>query len=227
MRPRPVVAITGPRRGGIARFFIALAVWLGGGVPKLFLSERERRNKNFDALIISGGDDLNHALYEKEFCDLEDVITSKRDALEYHLLHLAFRDKKPVFGICRGYQLINVYFGGTLDKDISTQYGRIRYSLLPWKKIGLKKDSFLHRTFARKKIHINTLHHQAVDKAASQFFVAATDEKGMIQAIEHKHHPLYGVQWHPEYLIWKSSQRRIFTNFIALAAQRLSASSSK
>jgi putative glutamine amidotransferase len=219
MRSRPVIAITGPKRGGVARFFIALSVWLAGGRPKLFLTGKADLSRHFDALIISGGNDLEHQLYENPFCDLDDVITAQRDALEYALLHKALDRNRPVFGICRGYQLINVYFGGSLDKDITLKFGPIRYSVLPWKRIALHRSSFLYRSFFRQRISINTLHHQAVEETASGFFVAAVDTKGMVQAIEHRSRPVFGVQWHPEYLIWRASYRRLFKNFVSLAQQ--------
>jgi putative glutamine amidotransferase len=217
VRARPLVAITGPKRAGVARFFIALSVWLAGGRPKLFLTGRSAASDPFDALIISGGNDLEHQLYENDFCDLEEIIDAKRDAHEYALLHRALEEGRPVFGICRGYQLLNVYFGGSLDKDISVKFGPIRYSLWPWKRIALHPHSFLYRSFHQQRISINTLHHQAVEEAAPEFFVAAVDTKGMVQAIEHERLPLFGVQWHPEYLIWRRSQLQLFKNFVSLA----------
>jgi len=214
MHHRPLVAITGPKRGGIARFFIALAVLLSGGKPRYFLENKDINDAEFDALIISGGDDLNHALYENEFCDLDDIISSKRDALEYTLLHKAYTQNKPVLGICRGYQLINVYFGGTLYKDISVQYGKLKYSVLPWKEISVANDSVLYRIFGQTKIKINTLHHQAVKKKGANFTIIATDEIGTTQAIAHKSKDIFGVQWHPEYLIYRPKQLKIFKNLV-------------
>ena len=221
MRNRPIVAITGPKRGGIARFFIALCILLTGGKPKLFLENRDLKDNDFDALIISGGDDLNHALYENDFCDLDDIISSKRDALEYSLLHKAYSQNKPVLGICRGYQLINVYFGGTLDKDISLQFGRIKYSIFPWKSITAQEGSFLARFAKQNHLKINTLHHQAVRKSPSTFNVSATDREGMIQAIEHKQRIIFGVQWHPEYLFYLPKQLAIFRRLVTKAAIKL------
>lgn len=220
MHHRPVVAITGPKRGGIARFFISLGVWLAGGIPHLYPPGRSVEDAAFDALIISGGDDLDHALYEKEFCDLEDIIESERDAQEYRLLHLAYERDLPVFGICRGYQLINVYFGGLLDKDITLTHGRVRYSFLPWKRINIREGSFLRSLVNRPTIKINTLHHQAVDIPAKYFRVCARDHNGMIQAIEHKSRPIGGVQWHPEYLLWHPSHFRLFRTFILITKRR-------
>ncbi len=217
MRHRPVIAVTGPRRGGIARFFIALCILLSGGIPKLFLENRDRKNKDFDGLIISGGDDLNHSFYENEFCDLEDIISWKRDALEYNLLHKAYSEDKPVFGICRGYQLINIYFGGRLHKDITLEYGRIKYSVLPWKRITLEKNTRFHTLFDLDHIKINTLHHQAVRHIPSRFAVTARDFDGMIQAIEHRYKPVFGVQWHPEYLFYMPKQLGIFRRLVRLA----------
>lgn len=220
MPHRPVIAVTGPRRGGIARLFISLGVWLAGGSPRRYPPGRSIEDANFDALIISGGNDLNHALYEKGFCDLEDIIGSERDAQEYRLLHLAYERGLPVFGICRGYQLINVYFGGHLEKDITLRCGPIRYSLLPWKHIVIREGSFLYSLLKRPFLKINTLHHQAIDVPAQPFRVSARDDSGMIQAIEHTTLPIGGVQWHPEYLLWHPAHFRLFRSFIEIANRR-------
>ena len=214
MRHRPRVAITGPKRGGIARFCIALGVLLAGGWPKRYPPGRSLDDAAFDALIISGGDDLNHALYEQPFCDLDDIITCERDAQEYRLLHMAHAQGCPVLGICRGHQLINVYFGGTLDKDISITMGPIRYSVFAWKEIRLTPSSWLKTVFGRLHIPINTLHHQAVDRVAEGFLPTAHDRHGIVQAIEHDRLPIYGVQWHPEYLLYLPSHFRIFKTLI-------------
>lgn len=221
MHHKPIVAITGPKRGGIARFFICISVWLSGGEPKLFLTNKEIKNKSFDALIISGGDDLNHALYENEFCDLDDIISSKRDALEYNLLHQAYSQDKPVLGICRGYQLINVYFGGILDKDISIYYGKIKYSVFPWKKVQIEQNTLLHTIFDAQTIKINTLHHQAVKKPGAGFTIVCRDNFGIIQAIQHKKKTIFGVQWHPEYLFYRSKQLKIFKTLIQKALEHM------
>ena len=216
MYHRPIIAITGPKKGGIARFFISLAVLLCGGKPKLFLEDKKVSGE-FDGLIISGGDDLDHALYESEFCDLDDIISSKRDALEYGLLHKAYVQNRPVLGICRGYQLINVYFGGSLHKDITLHYGKIKYSIFPWKKVSVAKNSLLFTATKDTTLAINTLHHQAIKHIPTRFTISSVDKLNMIQAIEHRFKPIWGVQWHPEYLIYRPKQLAIFKKLITLS----------
>lgn len=218
MRSRPVVAITGPKKGGFSRFFIALSVFLAGGRPKMVVPGNEQEQMPFDALIISGGDDLNYALFENETCELDDIIDSKRDALEYALLHEAVVERKPVLGICRGYQLINVFFGGTLMKDIRRFGQKVRYSPLAWKPIEIREKSCLAEITGTGRLKINTLHHQAVEEPAPGFEVCAEDNKGIIQSIRYQSGlDIYGVQWHPEYLFYLSSHFRLFVNLINAA----------
>lgn len=218
MRYRPVVAITGPRKGGFSRFFIAMSVFLAGGWPRMVVPGNEQSSIHFDALIISGGDDLNYALFENETCELDDIIDSSRDALEYALLHEAVMERKPVLGICRGYQLINVFFGGSLMKDIRRFGQKVRYSPLAWKPIEINEKSCLAEITGTGRLKINTLHHQAVEEPAPGFEVCAEDNRGIIQSIRYKHSlDIYGVQWHPEYLFYLSSHFKLFVNLIKRA----------
>lgn len=212
---RPVITVTGPEKGGFSRFFIALAVLLSGGTPRRVVpSDAEGREKPFDGLLISGGNDIDPALYGEEAADPADSIDPLRDELEYDLLARAVADGKPVLGICRGYQLINVYFGGTLTREIGPLYGRHRYSPLPWKRIRIQKGSFLHQITDREHISINTLHHQAVARVAPGFRPAAWDRQKTIQAIENGDGAVFGVQWHPEYLLYLPVHFRLIKSLV-------------
>lgn len=217
MRSRPVVAITGPDKGGFSRFFIVLAVWLAGGRPRLVTPKIDFATKDFDALIISGGDDLNHALFEEESCELDDIIDSKRDALEYTMLLKAVQEKHPVMGICRGYQLINVFFGGTLIKDIRKPGQKLRYTPLAWKPVKIDAKSCLKTIVGKNRIKINTLHHQAIKTPANGFQICAKDREGIIQSIRHDEREIFGIQWHPEYLFYRKEHFLLFKHLITQA----------
>ncbi len=214
---RPTIAITGPKKGGFSRFFAAVSVFLAGGKPTLVAPDGENQTKEFDGLIITGGDDLERAFFEEDFCELDEIISKHRDALEYRMLHKASNENKPVMGICRGYQLINIYFGGSLYYDIRKANERLKYSILPWKKIDINSQCTLGKINQEDSLQINTLHHQAVKDPAPGFRVCAKDKEGIIQSIEDKKRGIFGVQWHPEYLLYMPSSFRLFLTLIRRA----------
>jgi putative glutamine amidotransferase len=223
MRTRATVIVTGPRKGTISRFFICFALFLAGVKSKVVIPGDDIKNLKMDGLIISGGDDLYHALFEQETCELEEVINYQRDLLEYTLLYRAIKEKKPVLGICRGYQLINVFFGGTLHKDIRKGDYKYRYTPFPWKKIELKEDGLLCEIVQKQSLKINTLHYQAVDKLAKKFRLEAVDDYNITQAISSKSHDflIFGVQWHPEYLFYMKSHFKIFKKLVEAVYARV------
>ncbi|MDZ7714652.1 MAG: gamma-glutamyl-gamma-aminobutyrate hydrolase family protein [Balneolaceae bacterium] len=150
------------------------------------------------------------------------AVDIKRDKLEFDLLDSAIKNNIPVLGICRGSQLINIYFGGNLHQDIDTYYGEIPqvYSVWPKKKVELKKGSQLRQIIGSSSIWVNALHHQAVDKQGSELEVVAKEETGLAQAIEHSASSfLIGVQWHPEYMPQIRAQRKIFGKLVQEAKQ--------
>ena len=145
-----------------------------------------------------------------------------RDDLEFTLLAQAVRRSMPVMGICRGMQLINTYFGGTLHADIEEFYEGepVVNSIFPAKIVALAHDSRLAIILNRHRERVNALHHQAVDKLGTNLRAVAHEHPhGIVQAFESNngYSFMLGVQWHPEYLPQKRSQVRLFEALVKAA----------
>jgi putative glutamine amidotransferase len=172
-------------------------------------------------LIIGGGDDIGAEIYGGTV--IPDVrIDPERDKLELKLLEAALPAGLPVLGICRGSQMINVALGGSLHTDIYEVYvhaPKMR-TILPKKTVSIVHGSRLDRILLCNPCRVNALHHQSVDRLGQGLRVVAKDESGIVQAIESETAAfLIGVQWHPELLVWKTPQQRIFAALSAAASQ--------
>ncbi|HEX8524509.1 MAG TPA: type 1 glutamine amidotransferase [Tepidisphaeraceae bacterium] len=144
---------------------------------------------------------------------------ARRDALELQLIGDAVARNLPVLGICRGHQLINVYFGGKLHnlRVLYTETPEVR-SVLPRKRVTLTEHTLLARIFRRKIVRVNALHRQGVAELGRGLIVSGRDRNLIIQAIEHQHLPfVLGVQWHPEFLPQLAEQRAIFRGLVQQA----------
>jgi len=149
-------------------------------------------------------------------------IDPARDELENNLIRQALKKEIPILGICRGAQLLNIYFGGTLYQNLRQFYQEVPhyYTILPKNSIIITPDTLLSRIMNGKSYQVNALHYQAINKLGRGFQVVARQENGIIQAVENRNHPfMLGVQWHPEYLPLSAKQQSIFTAFVKHAAK--------
>ena len=195
---RPLIGITtSDAKSRIAWWFDWFAVWRHGGRPRR-LSPSRPFPEHLDGLIIGGGDDIQAHLYDDEV-RLDVRVDPQRDELELELLERFIPLGRPVLGICRGAQLINVHLGGTLDPDIYTTHEGLkrRRTVLPRKTVDIVADSQLYRILEVTWCRINSLHHQAVHKTGKGIEIVARDRDGLVQGIESREHDfLIGVQWH-------------------------------
>lgn len=220
-RLRPCIGVTCSRRSGWRVFpLIAFNLWLAGGRGVRWDTAREADLDTVDGLIVGGGDDISPDLYQGQLVAAA-RLDPDRDALERRLVLAALTAGKPVLGICRGAQMLNVALGGNLHQDAYAQYrdSRFRWTILPRKTVRVAEQTLLARVAGITPMRVNALHTQAVDGLGKDLRVAARDEGGMIQAIERSVPPFaLGVQWHPEHLFYASRQRALFSALVAAAA---------
>lgn len=136
-----------------------------------------------------------------------------RDHLEFQLIDQAVKKGLPIMGICRGSQLLNVYFNGTLYQDINAFYLEEPnpHSVFPVKKVYIKPGSKIAKAIGAEQVTVNALHNQAVKEPGEGMDVVGEEDNKVVQAIENLQQDfIIGVQWHPEYLPQRKRQRRLF-----------------
>ena len=170
--------------------------------PKALLTILDR----VDALLLSGGGDLNPLYLGEEPVPGLGGINAKRDLAELLLVRLAFDRQVPMLGICRGIQVLTAALGGSLYQDLASQYGQplIKHSqdldrTQASHTVTVEPDTLLAQLFTQKQLPVNSFHHQAVREPGPHLRVCAHATDGVIEAVEsNAHKSILGVQWHPE-----------------------------
>ncbi|MBN2897352.1 MAG: gamma-glutamyl-gamma-aminobutyrate hydrolase family protein [Clostridia bacterium] len=214
------------------------AVVRAGGVPFLVApidSEDylEHVVNQIDGLLLTGGGDVSPQHYNQPFMKGLGNLEPVRDDVELKLIELAIKKNIPIFGICRGFQLMNVFFKGSLIQDIGMYYDTTI------EHVGMfgTKDSIAHRVkvdedcllascFKEDEIGVNSLHHQIIDALGEDLVACGWSEDGAIEAYYHKERPyVFAVQWHPEMMSATSAEHlNIFKLFVGLAENNQSES---
>jgi putative glutamine amidotransferase len=199
-----------------------LPVFLTSALPDARLHDLFER---LDGLLFPGGGDLDPSTYDMTTTARLMGIDRERDHLELTLARWALEWAKPVLGICRGQQVLNVAAGGTLIPDIPS----LRPEALPHSdpnrapealahSVTVEPDSYLAKVGMPPSLEVNSSHHQAVDRVASGWRVSAVAPDGIIEAIEAPGHPFaLAVQWHPERLGGRPDAARLFATFVQIA----------
>ena len=174
--------------------------------------------KLYDGFLFSGGVDLDPIYYgeTKQYDSVE--IDEARDRFELLLMEAVADTGKPILGICRGVQLLNVAFGGSLIQHMEGHRQSEKGNLCV-QKVRVDRDSRLFSVVRSETIRTNTFHHQAVKTVAPALRAVAWAEDGTVEAIESETHPfLIGVQWHPElFFAEESHARALFSAFVRAA----------
>lgn len=210
------------------------SVILAGGIPFIIpTTDNKEIIKEqltiLDGLIISGGADINPLLYGEDFKIGITPISPERDIYEMLILEEFIKTQKPILGICRGHQLLNVFFKGTLHQDIeryfksTIKHNQDLYPDIPAHKVKIiDEDNFLYNLFG-EELYTNSFHHQIINRIGNELSVIAKSEDGAIEAIQLKtHYFLYGIQWHPEMMSSRGNKKmlKIFEEFINKSKNR-------
>ena len=159
--------------------------------PNLTKAEISQISHKFDAFLLTGGGDIETTRYNGKNHPKVSNVEPDRDELELNIVELALEQNKPLLGICRGIQVINVALGGTLYSDISTQFKtNIRHDLYPdiardfeAHSIEIIEGSKLERIISGHTVNVNSLHHQGIKKLGNGLTATAFATDGMIEAV--------------------------------------------
>jgi len=235
MSSYPLIGITTSARDERGRFSLAAAyveaIRRAGGLPVLLphgephLAELAAR---LDGVILSGGGDVDPALYGGQPHETIYMIDLERDNTEIELAQRLARWETPMLSICRGIQVLNVALGGTLVEHLPDEVGeeiphRGRPPAAVQHEVIIDPKAQLASVIGHDRITVASWHHQSVRQVAPGLRVVAKAPDGTIEAVEAPDHPwLIGVQWHPELTAMEDpSQQRLFDGLVEAAARRM------
>jgi putative glutamine amidotransferase len=218
------------------------AVIAAGGMPWLMpyggATERiPKYVRQADGVLMTGGDDVQVGLYRQRVPpSLQRTVSPadpQRDWAEICLIEEVFRQRKPLLAICRGQQILNVAFGGTLYVDVGQEcpgainHCRMDRKNVPVHPVELAAGSLLAEVLGKGPIAVNSTHHQAVQKVAAPFRVTARSPDGVVEAMElglaegHLLPYLLAVQFHPERLAQRYPEfANLFRSFVRSCSSR-------
>lgn len=208
------------------------AIRAAGGIPvilplDLTTEELKQLADTFDGFLFTGGPDVHPFYFGEETQAHCGNVCLRRDVMELELLKLVMARRKPILGICRGVQLLNIGLGGDIYQDIPSQFKedfpiahtQPFYYDIPSHTVKVTPNTLLADIAQSDTLKVNSMHHQAVRRIAPGLTTSGHAPGGLVECIEKPDYPYFiGVQWHPEYL-WEQDEAaaRLFASFVEAA----------
>lgn len=226
LKVRPLIGISSsvsPHEHSVSANYIQ-SVIAAGGIPTLIPATTDVETlrqlvAQLDGIVLTGGEDIDPAYYgQKPHAQLEEV-NKTRDAADLMILKLATDRNVPVLGVCRGLQLMNVAFGGTLHQDLPSQHPSTTVhrqsgdDVTAFHAVSVVPHTQLAQLLGTGELQVNSTHHQAIDSLAPTFRATAWSNDSIVEAIEaYPVRPLMAVQFHPEIRTAQgdATQRKLF-----------------
>jgi putative glutamine amidotransferase len=203
------------------------AVIKAGGVPVLIPSliaedGWDAAYSRLDGILFSGGGDISLDFFSGDPHPRINDVDLQRDSVELKLIQAAAADGKPFLGICRGCQMVNVAFGGTLYTHLPDQFPGALDHDYPGNKrtvlvheVKIEEGTRIAEIYGEPIIKVNSLHHQGLKDIAPALRVTGHAPDGLVEAVELPDHPFgLAVQWHPEWLTDQETTRNLFRKFV-------------
>ena len=215
----------------------ATSIWDAGGIPVILpyygqQEDYDRLAQELDGFLFSGGVDVQPFLFGEETLAGCGSASANRDRMEGMLYRAVYARKKPILGICRGIQAMNIFQGGTIWQDIPKYFpGRLSDGSalahkqpsdgdVPSHTVEIEPDSLLYRLVGKDCLAVNSHHHQAVRALGKGFQADAYAQDRLIEAISMPGKKfILGVQWHPEYMAKTNEDAaRLFRGLVEAAS---------
>ncbi len=232
---RPLIGLTHSIQLDEKRFYMqasyAAAIREAGGTPVILPITRDvediaRYAGLVDGVLFTGGDDMDPGAYGEEQIWACGDVSPLRDDFEMELARqlLDRHPEKPVLGICRGAQVLNVALGGTLYQDLKSQvtgcicHQQHQGGSYPSHRVKIQEGTKLHAIYGDTQVMTNSFHHQAIKALAEGARLTATASDGVVEGFELPEHPYFvAVQWHPELLVTReenAAHKGLFKSFV-------------
>lgn len=151
---------------------------------------------SFDGLLLPGGGDICPSYFGQPVIDTRNP-EPDLDRHQFHLLYQFLHTHKPILGICKGMQLINIFFGGDLNQHIEEENTHQWNGSDQWHQTTACKNSLLEKLYGTE-FEVNSAHHQSIHSLGQDLKIIQTAEDGIVEGIIHDRLPILGLQWHPE-----------------------------
>ena len=160
---------------------------------------------DYDGLVLPGGGDIDPSYFDQPVID-----TSKPDPeldrAQLQILYQFLHTHKPILGICKGMQLLNVFFGGNIHQHLDSEDLHQWNGQDQWHQTQAKENSILNKLYG-KEFEVNSAHHQCIGEVGQDLSVIQTSQDGLPEALSHEFFPFLGVQWHPERMCLSNKKR--------------------